>query len=451
MLYRKAQKEIKNWLSSTSKEALLVTGARQVGKTYLILETLKESKLEYIYFDLVNSSELNKTLSNYLDNVDMFIETLFLYNGFVPKEGSIIFLDEIQELKEIVTLIKYLVLNTKYKFIFSGSLLGVTLNSVKSAPVGYLKTITMYPLDLEEFLIANKIDQSVLTKLEDYFLNPRQLPEVIHNTLLNLFYHYLIVGGMPRVVDIYVSTKGLNETFSTLENIIEEYKRDFTKYQKEEKLKLINIFDSIPSELNEKNRRFNINSLGTNSSYRRYEDSFNWLIDAGVAIPTYNIKEIKYPLKASEKRNLFKLFLNDTGLLSSMYGKDTIFTILERKENRNLGALFENFVAMELKSKNLPLYYFNNKKHGEIDFVTTLGDKIIPIEVKSGKDYKNHFALNYFLSEKSFDKAFVLNTSNISVVENIYYYPIYMVMFIKPKNLPEDIEVDLSSLKSTKW
>lgn len=449
MLYRKVQKDIINWIQD-GKKALLIEGARQVGKSYLIRETLKENKCNYIEVNFIKDINAKKLFDSFVNNnVDNFLLSLKLLTKNELKPGCFIFLDEIQEVKDIVTIIKFLVERGDYKYILSGSLLGVELNDLRSAPVGYLDTIDMYPLDLEEFFIANGLSNEIIEYLRKKYTNVEEIDSNIHNTLIESFYRYLIVGGMPEAVQTYIDTNDLNKVHKIHSSIIKDYKRDFTKYEikSNSKLKLLCTYDLIPSELDSKCKRYVFTDLDPNLKFNRYENNFNWLIDAGVAIPVYNVTEFQLPLEASKKSNLFKFFLSDVGLLTSLYGEATVIKLLTKKESINCGAIFENFVAQELKSHFFKTYYFNNKKHGEVDFLIENEENLLPIEVKSGKDYQVHSALSYFMTTKYFDKGIVFSNFNVSKKNNIVYYPIYLIMFLNNVCNIENIKtIDLSKL-----
>ncbi len=448
MLYRKVKASIEEWLKN-GKDALLITGARQVGKSFIIRETLKENKIDYVEFNFIKQPELTKIFKSAINkNSDQFLMELRVASQKVLNENSVIFFDEVQEIKDVLTIIKFLVEKGKYKYILSGSLLGVELKDLRSAPVGYLSTIDMYPMDLEEFFIANGLGDDIIKSLKKSFDTLEPVNEFIHDQLINAFYNYLVVGGMPEAVQEFVNTQDLNIVASIHKKIYQSYKMDFTKYEKSQKLKLIKTYDLIPSELNSKNKRYQFTSIDKNIRFDRYENNFNWLIDAGVSLPVYNVTEFEIPLEASKKSNLFKLFLSDVGMLSTFYGTSTILALLDKGRGINCGAIFENFVAQELNAHGLKNYYFNNKKHGEVDFLVEYQNQLLPIEVKSGKDYQKHSALSYFINNKHFSSAFVLSDYNISKKDNIIYYPIYMTMFIKKDiQLKKVKKLDLSNLK----
>ena len=429
MLYRKEQKRIEEWLKNGTKP-LMITGARQVGKSFLIRETLKQNQIDYVEFNFIKDLAAKNVFESLLNNdLDAFGLTIGLLSKKKLHKGMIIFLDEVQEIKEMLTIIKFLAEKGDYKYILSGSLLGVELTNLKSAPVGYLETQIMYPLDLEEFYIANGLGSEVLDYLKEKFEKKEAVDENIHKALMETFYRYLIVGGMPEAVQTYINDQDLNEVMQIHGSIINEYKRDFTKYERN-KLKLIKTYELIPSELNSKNKRYMFSDLDKNLRFDKYENSFNWLIDAGVAIPAYNVTEFQLPLEASKKSNLFKFFLSDVGLLSNLYGRATILKLLNHGESINCGAIYENFIAQEINAHGFKTYYFNSKKHGEVDFLIEHDEQLLPIEVKSGKDYQSHSALSYFMTTPRFKNAIVFSNYNVSVKEKIVYLPIYMVMFL---------------------
>jgi len=447
MLFRKAKIVIDNWIKY-GKDALLITGARQVGKSFLIRESLKECNADYIEFNFIKQKSLIKIFDSAInDDADKFLMGLRVAAKKDLKENTIIFFDEIQEVKEIVTIIKFLVEKGKYKYVLSGSLLGVELVDLRSAPVGYMTTLDMYPMDLEEFYIANGLGNDVINMLKRCFDDKKPVDQFVHDTLIDVFYRYLVVGGMPEAVQTFVDTQNPTEVSKKHKKIYRDYKRDFTKYEKNKKLKLIKTYDLIPSELNSKNKRYQFTDLDPELHFDRYENSFNWLIDAGVSLPVFNVTEFEIPLEASKKSNLFKLFLSDVGMLTTFYGTSTIIKLLNKGNDINCGAMFENFVAQELTTHGFNSYYFNNKKHGEVDFLVEYENNLLPIEVKSGKDYKKHSALTYFMKNKCFNNAIVLSDFNIKVEDNIIYLPIYMTMFLNKEEKIDPVnKIDLSTL-----
>lgn len=445
MLHRKIETSIIHWLKN-EKKALLIDGARQVGKTYIIRKVLKDEHCDYIEFNLIETPEIIGLLAS-CETVDDLITNLSLFSKkpFI-KGKTVIFFDEIQEFKELATKIKFWVDEGSFRFIFSGSLLGVELKNIKSAPVGYLKTITMYPMDFEEFLQIYNFTDELKESLHTSFIEHKPVNEEVHGRMMKIFNTYLDVGGMPSAVKRFNQTKSLEDVISEHEDIVVQYKKDFTRYEKEDKKPyLTQIYDLIPAELNSQTKRFNFADLKKGLRYERSEENFLWLWGAGVALPSYNVSEPIVPLLLNEKSSLFKLFLSDVGMLTSLYGRATKMQLLSNDQNINYGAIYENVVAQELKAHGFKLYYFNSRKTGELDFVIEYNGEILPIEVKSGKDYNRHSALNNVLniSNYSVKEAFVLSNYNVSVVGKITYYPIYMLMFIRNDNIKmPKIELD---------
>ncbi len=443
MLHRKIEKPIIDWIK-TGKKALLIDGARQVGKTYIIRNTLESEQCDYIEFNLLKTPELSSLLEK-SETVDDMITNLSLFSKkpFV-KGRTFLFFDEIQEFKELTTKIKFWVDEGSFRYVFSGSLLGVELKNLKSAPVGYLKTLTMYPLDFEEFLQIYNFTDELKESLHRSFVNRTPVNETVHDRMMQIFNVYLNVGGMPSAVEHFRETRSLEDVISEHEDIVVQYKKDFTRYEKEEKKPyLTQIYDLIPAEINSSNKRFNFADIKKGLRYERSEDNFIWLASAGVALPVYNVSAPELPLLLNEKSSLFKLFLSDTGILTTLYGRATKMQLLSDNQDINHGSLYENVVAQELKAHGFKLYYYNSKKFGELDFVIEYKGKVLPIEVKSGKSYQRHSALSNIMeiSNYSIEEAFVLSNYNVEVKGNLVYYPIYMLMFIS------DVEIKMPTIE----
>ena len=433
MLKRKIEKNIEKWLDNSEK-ALLVYGVRQAGKTFIIRECLKRNGCEYIEFNLINQPELVEILRD-STGIDDLILKLSLYSEkkIIPGK-TIFFFDEIQRYKEIVTKIKFLVEDKRYRYILSGSLLGVEIINLKSAPVGYLQTLNMYPMDFEEFLQIFNVDETIINNLRNCFVTKTKVDEIIHNKIMEMFNIYMIIGGMPAAVERYRNTENIDEVMEEHRAIIEQYKLDFTQYEEENrKLIITHIYELIPAELNEKNKRFMIADINKNLRYDRISDSFVWLWKSGVALGVFNTTEPTIPLMLNEKSALFKLFISDVGLLTTIYGKSCKLKIVNKESDINKGAVFENVVAQELHAHGYPLYYYNSKKLGEIDFIVEQNGKSLPIEVKSGKAYNKHSALNNLLDVKEYgiEEAFIFTNDNVKIEGKLNYLPIYMVMFLR--------------------
>lgn len=445
MLKRKIEKDIMRWIESGDK-ALLIYGVRQAGKTFIIRECLKAAGCDFVEFNLIRQPEIIKILDG-ATGIDDLILKLSLYSDekIVPGK-TFFFFDEIQRYKEIVTKIKFLVDDKRFRYIMSGSLLGVEIVNLKSAPVGYLQTLNMYPLDFEEFLQVFNVGEPVLNMLRKAFTAKTPVDEVIHNKIMEMFNLYLIIGGMPAAVEKYRITSNIEDVMDEHRAIIEQYKLDFTQYEEENrKLTLTHIYELIPAELNEKNKRFMIADIKKGLRYDRIEDSFIWLWKAGVALGVFNITEPTVPLLLNEKSALFKLFLSDVGLLTTIYGKACKLKIVSREKDINKGAVYENVVAQELHAHGYPLYYYNSKKRGELDFVIEHEGQALPIEVKSGKDYEKHSALDNVMAVEEYGirEAYVFTNDNVKTDGQLTYFPIYMVMFLHDEPIDFiDISVD---------
>lgn len=450
MLERRIKQEIRDFLDSDRKEALMVTGARQVGKTYIIRECAKEIYKNIVEINFVENQQAVKLFENITGSKDILLRLSALTDVPMIPGQTLIFFDEVQECPEIVTAIKFLVEDGQYRYILSGSLLGVELKDIRSVPVGYLSILEMYPLDFREFCEANRVSQTVMDKLKECFEKKQPVDELIHEKMMELFRLYLIVGGMPAVVDAYIRTNNLKEVLRIQQGIVQLYYKDIAKYDKDNKLYLDEIFSLIPSELNNKNKRFIMKDLNENFRFSRYENSFIWLKEAGVALPVYCVQEPELPLLLSKSTNLFKLFLSDVGLLASMYVDGLQLKILSREKDINFGAIYENVAAQELKAHGFELYYFNSKKQGELDFVIEYQGNVLPLEIKSGKVYTRHNALDNVLKDERYaiPQALVFCNENISTVDKIVYLPIYMIGFLENEKIDEYIySIDLSALQ----
>ena len=445
MLKRKIEKDIMHWIDSSDK-ALLIYGVRQAGKTFIVRECLKAAGCDYIEFNLIRQPEIVGILDG-ATSVDDLILKLSLYSDkrIVPGK-TFFFFDEIQKYKEIVTKIKFLVDDKRFRYILSGSLLGVEIVNLKSAPVGYLQTINMYPLDFEEFLQIFNVGQPVLDMLRKAFTSKTPVDEVIHGKIMEMFNLYLIIGGMPAAVEKYRTTGNIDDVMDEHRAIIEQYKLDFTQYEEENrKLIITHIYELIPAELNEKNKRFMIADIRKGLRYGRVEDSFTWLWKAGVALGVFNTTEPTVPLMLTEKSSLFKMFLSDVGLLTTISGKACKLKIVSKEKDVNKGAVYENVVAQELHAHGYSLYYYNSKKKGELDFVVEHAGQVLPIEVKSGKDYEKHSALDNVMAAREYriEEAYVFTNDNVKVDGKLTYFPIYMAMFLQDDPIDFiDISVD---------
>lgn len=448
MLRRKIDSYIREFYRS-SRNALLITGARQTGKTFSIREFGKSFK-SFVEINFVEMPEAVNVFAGAKSCNDILLRLSAITNIPLIKGETLVFFDEVQKCPDIVTAIKFLVDEGSYRYIMSGSLLGVELKDLRSEPVGYMGIKEMFPLDFEEFISGLGISDRVIKSLHDSWTSRKAVDGFIHSKMLELFHLYLVIGGMPAAVNQYIKTNNLQEVLAVQQDIIRLYKRDISQYDSENKLYIEDIFDLIPPELNAKNKRFILKRLNENAKFGHYRNSFLWLKDAGVAIPVYNVEEPKTPLLLSRSRNLFKLFQNDVGLLAAQYANGIQLRIITGDKSINFGAIYENAVAQELTAHGFTPYYYNNKKRGELDFVIEKGGKVLPIEVKSGKDYEVHHALSNVMEcgEYGIAEAIVFNNDNMKTEGKITYAPIYMAMFLKREDdAPVYYKVDLSMLQ----
>lgn len=448
-MYRKDSIIIEEWLKRSDK-ALLVTGARQIGKTWLIREEIAKSGYRKFEVNFIDQPDLVDYLNVKMSANEFLVKLKMIMPEDCKPQETVVFFDEIQKCPEIVTKIKFFVEEGSFKYVMSGSLLGVELKGITSVPVGYLTVLRMYPMDFEEFMIANSVSKTTLEMLKAKFETCQPVDEFIHQKLLSLFFIYLIVGGMPDAVKIYIATKDIREVDKVQRDIVALYKEDFSQHESEDKkLKLISVYDIIPAELNKQNKKFVFTMLNKELKFDRYENSFLWLKDAGVALPVYNVEAPVIPLKASKSSNVFRLFSNDTGLLTSAYPAETKLELINKNSEVNNGAHFENAVAQQLTANGLEPYFCKKKNIGELDVLVEMDGKVVPIEVKSGKAYKAHKSLDNFMkiSDYHIEKAYVLSVANMEQEGSVVYLPIYMCYLLKERKIGKLIvDLDMEGL-----
>ena len=447
MLKRKIDSYLRDYYQN-SGNALLITGARQVGKTYSIREFGKNFK-SFIEINFIENPDAVGLFKDAKGSADIIMRLSTIANAPLIKGETLIFFDEVQECPDIVTAIKFLVDDGSYRYILSGSLLGVELKDVRSVPVGYMGVKELFPLDFEEFITCVGIYGNVIAAVKDAWIKRQPVDTFIHSKMMELFRLYLIVGGMPAAVSKYLESNNLQEVLAVQQEIVQLYKRDIAKYDPYNKLYIEEIFNLIPPELNAKNKRFILKRLNENAKFERFENSFLWLKNAGVAIPVFNVEEPKVPLLLARSRNLLKLFLNDVGLLAAQYADGIQMRIIKGDKSINFGSVYENAVAQELVAHGLGPYYYNSKKRGEIDFLVEQSGKVVPIEVKSGKDYTYHRALSNIMDCEDYGlcEALVLNNDNLFVDGRIIYAPVYMAMFLEKEIAgPLEYKIDLSGI-----
>ena len=440
MLYRKITSKIEQYLSSDSERMLLIDGARQIGKSYIIRLVGQQKFSNYIEINMEEDRLKDKIFENAKTTQDFYMAlSIVAGEKMKDRENTLVFIDEIQAYDHLLTLVKFLMAEKKFTYIASGSLLGVTLKNTQSVPVGSLEILHMFPMDFEEFLYANGVGKIAVESMREAFNKLQSLPDAIHNKIMDLFKKYLIVGGLPKAVETFVESCNIVEFRAIQKSTYNLYKVDAQKYEEEHnrKLKIQRIFEMIPSNLENKKKRIVIKEIEDKRWKRAgdYIEEFDYLISAGVTLEVKAVSTPTYPLVENSGKNLLKLYLNDVGILSGIYYRNNITAIMNENNSINLGSIYETVVAQELKAHGFDLYYYDNKKNGEVDYLIDDVDNLsnIPIEVKSGKDYTVHSALDKFLAnvEYNIKRAFVLSNEQrvYRDKQGVTYIPIYYVMF----------------------
>ena len=441
MLYRKIASKIESFLKSEKKRMLVVSGARQVGKSYIIREVGMRLYSNFIEVNMEEDKQSNRLFEN-ARTVEDFMIALSTIAGAKMKdsEKTLVFIDEIQAYSHLLTLAKFLVEDGRFIYIASGSQLGIALKTTQSIPIGSIELLSMYPLDFEEFLIANGVGELLINEMRRKFEAKEALNESLHMKVMDYFRKYLLVGGMPSAVNTYLSEHNMVSVRNIHRDISLLYKNDAAKYESESlrKLKIQRIYDMVPSNLEKVKKRIVAKDIELKKGKRMadYQDEFEYLISSGITLEVQAISKPSYPLVENSGKNLLKLYMSDIGLLTGILYHNDVLPIMNDKCGVNLGSVYENVVAQELKAHGFKLYYYDNKKNGEVDFLIDSVDlmSVLPIEVKSGKDYYIHTALNNLLKVDEYKITNGIVFSNEAKVYNngnVIYMPIYYVMFLR--------------------
>ena len=441
MLYRKIASKIESFLKSEKKRMLVVSGARQVGKSYIIREVGMRLYSNFIEVNMEEDKQSNRLFEN-ARTVEDFMIALSTIAGAKMKdsEKTLVFIDEIQAYSHLLTLAKFLVEDGRFTYIASGSQLGIALKTTQSIPIGSIELLSMYPLDFEEFLIANGVGELLINEMRRKFEAKEALNESLHMKVMDYFRKYLLVGGMPSAVNTYLSEHNMVSVRNIHRDISLLYKNDAAKYESESlrKLKIQRIYDMVPSNLEKVKKRIVAKDIELKKGKRMadYQDEFEYLISSGITLEVQAISKPSYPLVENSGKNLLKLYMSDIGLLTGILYHNDVLPIMNDKCGVNLGSVYENVVAQELKAHGFKLYYYDNKKNGEVDFLIDSVDLLsaLPIEVKSGKDYYIYTALNNLLKVDEYKITNGIVFSNEEKVYNngnVIYMPIYYVMFLR--------------------
>lgn len=437
MLFRKIESLIEEHLKSDTKKILLIDGARQVGKTYIIRYVGEKLFENFIEINMVEDSLGDRLFAETKTVEDFYLQVSMLKGEKMKeKENTLIFIDEIQAYPHLLTLLKFLSQDNKFTYIASGSLLGVTLSQTTSIPMGSIRKVRMYPLDFEEFLYANGLNELALSSMRKKFEHLESLDEPMHNKMMDLFRKYLLIGGLPDAVNAYLETKNIKAVREIQTETHSYYAADAAKYDEKNKLKIRRIYDLLPSNMENKKKRVVAKSIEDKKgkTFNDYVDEFEYLISAGIALNVQAISNPVFPLIESTGKNLLKLYLNDVGILTNILYGNNIRAVLDDEKSINLGSVYETVVASELTAHGFKLFYYDNRSKGEVDYLIDDYDSLctVPIEVKSGKDYTVHSALNTFVKNEDYHikKAFIVsNKRTVKQNGKITYIPIYYIMF----------------------
>lgn len=450
MLYRKISKEIEAHLASPSDKILVLEGARQIGKSFIIRMIGNRLFKNFVEVNFAEDDEGPQHFKN-IHSTEAFYFTLSMVAGnqLGHFEDTLVFLDEIQTYPQYLTMLKFFRQEHRYRFIASGSLLGIALRSTTSIPVGSIIRKQMYQLDFEEFLMANNFNSEAIDGLREKFKNKEGLSEEQHQLLLGLFRRYLLVGGMPDAVNVYLETHNIIKVREIQDSIKTLYGDDASKHEQDSQKHLLirRIYDMIPSQMENKKKRIVAKDIRDKKGDRfvQYQDEFEYLISSGIALDVHAVSNPRFPLSESVHKNLLKLYLNDVGMLTAQLYRNNLRPVLEDERSVNLGSVYESAVAQQLKANGHRLFYYDNRKKGEVDFLiddysTT---SVLPIEVKSGKDYSIHSALNNLLSTPDYHvkSAIVLsNDREVRQEDKVTYMPVYYSLFLDSQGGTETVE-----------
>lgn len=439
MLFRKIESYIEKHLVSGTQKVLIIDGARQIGKSYIIRHVGQKLFPNYIEINMETDKLHDRIFADARTTSDFYLAlSTIAGHKMKSRENTLVFIDEIQAYDHLLTLIKFLKEDNRFTYIASGSLLGVTLKQTSSIPIGSITIKHMYPLDFEEFLIANGVGELAILAMRNSYDNQQALTDAMHNKMMDLFRKYLLVGGLPDAVNCFLDTQNITEIRTVQHDVHQLYGLDAAKYESNhEKLKIQRIYSMIPSVLENKKKRIVAKDVEDKKGKRMadYQDDFDYLISSGITLEVKAISKPSYPLIENSGKNLLKLYMNDVGILTSIYYRNNPMPVLKDMPSINLGSVYETVVAQELRAHGFSLFYYDNKKNGEVDFLIDDEDhlSVLPIEIKSGKDYTTHSSLSHFLNieEYHIHRAYVFsNEQHVYTKAGVTYLPIYYVMFL---------------------
>ena len=438
MLKRKFSETLKQWKKTKKRECLLVNGARQVGKTFIIDVFGRENYKSYIYLNLFKNPEYKQIFEGELEPNEIYkrISLLVKKTNFIEGD-TLIFIDEIQVCSKARTALKFLAMDDRYDIIASGSLLGLHYNKLGqnseeiSIPVGYEREVEMHSLDFEEFLWANDVSEESIENLKEYYTQKKALPDAINNLYQNKLREYLVVGGMPEVVNTFISTTNFQQVFNAQQKIFKAYEDDIQHYATNtERPKIRACYYSLPRQLSKEYSKFQYKTVEKNGNAKKYGNALDWLVDAGLVKLVHNVSLPEMPLKAYEQPENFKVYVTDIGLATHQFGFETQ-SALVRKELKGhaKGGIYENLIFDILNKRGLNLnYYKNGENTQEIELVFEHSGKVVPVEVKSKNGQTT--SMNEFIKKYSPSLAIKLIDGNIGIDGNKVSLPQFMAMFL---------------------
>lgn len=432
MLKRKFYDKLLEWKNRNDHTCLLVKGARQIGKTFIIDLFGRENYKSYIYINFIEMPQTKDIFIGELSADEIYKRlTLVMPDVVYIQHDTLIFLDEIQECPNARTALKFLALDGRFDVVASGSLLGISSKEVSSIPVGYEEQVEMYSLDFEEFLWAMGYDAEKITVLREYFDRKEKVPNAVHDKMMSLLREYITVGGMPAVVNRFVETQHFGEVQAIQQMILDSYFDDISKYATgSEKPKVKNAYLSIPKQLAKENKKFQFSVVEKKATARKYENSIEWLRDASLVRMCYNVSAPDFPLTAYEKENQYKLYTSDIGLLTAMYGFDMKKAVIDNTLKGNVkGGIYENLILDMMSKRGYKLnYYRTDNGSVEVEFLMTKDAQVIPIEVKAGNG--STISLNTLLAKDDIPYGYKLISGNVGVNDKKIVLQLYMAMFI---------------------
>lgn len=440
MIKRKMYKYLINWKQKKDKSALIIKGARQVGKSYLVREFGRNEYESYIEINFLKNPLYKNIFKGDLSAEEIFKRlSAYIPNLKIIPFKTLLFLDEIQVCAEARTAVKFLVEDGSVDVISSGSLLGLSyledddknVTEPTSLPVGYEEQITMYSLDFEEFLWAKGYNDDAIAYLKDFYISNKEVPKELNDKYLELFREFMIVGGMPEVVQTFIDTNNFQEASKIQGKILADYQDDISKHAKgQEKIKVRQCYDSILKQLAKEYKKFQYSVVEKGKTSKKYGGSIKWLCDSSLVNKCSNVNEAYIPLLAYEMDDQFKLYLNDTGLLLYLYGPETKLAILNNTLKGNAkGGIYENIISESLLKRGYKLYYYKTQNSSmEIEFVIEKNGEVIPIEVKAGNDSTP--SLNSFINKYHPKVSYKYVNGNVGFLDGKKTLPHYMVMFI---------------------